>query len=520
LIAFSALVAAPFAGCGGAGLKASIAKPAAGYYRILEPVPIDFDKKIDAKSIRMSVTPQAGYSTQVKGNRLLLTPMTNWKAATTYTITLKQLASADHSTSVSNWKGRFTTQPHTGIAGFLVDGQAVTGQPTVRPISHLGLAFTEPMNTSSVKVTLDDHPVDASKLQWSQDAKTVMLNAALAPYKTVRLSVADGAKTHKGDPITDLTTMTATTLGIEPSNPSSGIDGGFKTKPPVLVVIDNAGLARPQYGLQDADMVYEYISEYNISRFTLVYFNNSPGAIGPVRSCRMINAYLVNDFDAIQMCSGASIGTLHYLFGDKSVNMPLLRVVINDFDNGNHFFRVGFKPGPHNLFTANDRVSRAQGEWGDTSPTFAIDPPHSDIDYGSPADAPSIPLHHVSYSYDAGSQSYLPFDQGAPRVDANHGGGQLHVKNVAIMHVNFHDAGWVEDDNGGAHSIWYDMNGSGPAEIWSNGKVIQAIWHQGNPDDAYYANNKPVYFTDQDGNLIRLNSGLTWIHVVGNGQTS
>jgi hypothetical protein len=88
------------------------------------------------------------------------------------------------------------------------------------------------------------------------------------------------------------------------------------------------------------------------------------------------------------------------------------------------------------------------------------------------------------------------------------------------MHTGFHDAGWVEDDNGGAHSIWYDMNGSGPAEIYSNGKVIQAIWHQGNPGDAYYANNQPVYFTDQQGNLIRLNTGLTWVHVVGNGQTS
>ena len=53
----------------------------------------------------------------------------------------------------------------------------------------------------------------------------------------------------------------------------------------MLVVEDNAGLARPQAGLQAADMAFEYISEYNISRFTLVYLNSPPaGQIGPVRS--------------------------------------------------------------------------------------------------------------------------------------------------------------------------------------------------------------------------------------------
>jgi hypothetical protein len=74
---------------------------------------------------------------------------------------------------------------------------------------------------------------------------------------------------------------------------------------------------------------------------------------------------------------------------------------------------------------------------------------------------------------------------------------------------------YVEDDNGGAHSVRYfvyNQDESGPAQIYSDGKVINATWHMG------WAS--PMYFTDQDGRFIELNTGLTWIHVLGNGQRS
>jgi hypothetical protein len=97
---------------------------------------------------------------------------------------------------------------------------------------------------------------------------------------------------------------------------------------------------------------------------------------------------------------------------------------------------------------------------------------------------------------------------------------QVHAKNVAILHVGYHDAGWVEDENGGAHSVWYDMLGSGPADIWTNGTTVRATWHMGQGGSQwYFENNQPVWFTDNaTGKVIELNSGLTWLHVVGNGQ--
>jgi hypothetical protein len=163
-------------------------------------------------------------------------------------------------------------------------------------------------------------------------------------------------------------------------------------------------------------------------------------------------------------------------------------------------------------------AGRAQSlrQWARPPGRYVLDPPHPDQDMGDPADPPSVPLHSAGYVYDGGG-FYLRYDRGAPLVDAATG-SQIHVKNVVLVHVPFRDAGWVEDDNGGAHSVWYEMTGSGPAEIYSNGKLVHATWHLGSPGQWYFENDQPYWFTDEQGRYIDLNSGLTWIHLVGNGQ--
>jgi hypothetical protein len=62
------------------------------------------------------------------------------------------------------------------------------------------------------------------------------------------------------------------------------------------------------------------------------------------------------------------------------------------------------------------------------------------------------------------------------------------------------------------------MLGTGPAEVYSRGQVVHATWHLGSASQAYYDNHSPVWFTDEAGKVMVLNSGLTWIHVLGNGQ--
>ncbi len=376
------------------------------------------------------------------------------------------------------------------------------------------------MKTASAIPTLNGNTLADAQYKWAADGKSVdIAPLGYLPYQSYKIGPSPEALTAKGMTTTDLEPLTATVRGLEPSNSSSQIPADFQTQAPMLVVIDNAGLARPQAGLQSADIVWEYISEYSISRFTLTFFNNAPGMVGPVRSCRMINPYLGTAFSGVTMCSGASDGTLRYLWG--SAGAPAgIPVLINDYDQGNHFFRYDPRPAPHNLFTDGGRIARARAEMGGGSKAYAVDTAHPDNTAGAPAEWPSIPLQGVGYTFDAGCSCYRPFDQGSPRIDAN-SGQQLAVKNVVVMHVPFGAAGWTEDVNGGAGSIRYGMNGSGAAEVWSNGRLVHATWHQGADSQDYYQNKtQPLYFTDEAGNVLRLNTGLTWIHVVGNGQTS
>jgi hypothetical protein len=526
LLAAVIVTATALPACWGQSISASIAKPKVGYVRINEPVVVDFNQKIDVKSVRVAVDPTADFTIDAKSKQVLVTPTKGWKPNQTYSLRVKSVSSSDHSLSLSNWKGSFKTQPRVGIAGFLIDGKAVPmvgGTAMLGAFSNVTVTFTAAMKIATAIPTLNGSPLLDAQYRWSADSLSVSLpSPGYVPYQTYRIGITAQAETANGDVATDLPELSAGVLGWEPSNSTTQVGANFKTPGPILVVEDNAGLARPQFGLQSADLVYEYISEYNISRFTLIYFNHPAAELGPVRSCRMINPYLVEAYQGVLMCSGASDGTLHYLWGDGTPQLPRLPVDINDYDTGDHFYRVSSKPAPHNLFTDAARAERLRAESKVTGGNYIIDPAHPDSSSGTAAVAPTIDIHGVSYTYEGGScQCYRPWDHGTPRVDAQNGGNQLAVKNIVLMHVPYHAAGWVEDTNGGAQSIWYEMNGSGPAEVWSDGRLVHATWHQGTAGQSYSGNTtQPVIFTDESGKLLRLNTGLTWVHVVGNGQTS
>ena len=51
-----------------------------------------------------------------------------------------------------------------------------------------------------------------------------------------------------------------------------------------MVMINNAPQARPQSGLDSADIVYEVLAEGSITRLVGLYHSQEPKVIGPVRN--------------------------------------------------------------------------------------------------------------------------------------------------------------------------------------------------------------------------------------------
>ena len=58
------------------------------------------------------------------------------------------------------------------------------------------------------------------------------------------------------------------------------------TNRPLAIMIDNQSGARPQAGLNSAELVYEIIVEGGLTRYMAVFKNTTLDQIGPIRSAR------------------------------------------------------------------------------------------------------------------------------------------------------------------------------------------------------------------------------------------
>ena len=114
--------------------------------------------------------------------------------------------------------------------------------------------------------------------------------------------------------------------------------------PAALVQVENNADARPQWGLQQAAVVYEYVTEGGISRFSVLYTTPPPGRVGPVRSARRVTLHLARVYGAVIVYSGASMPVQRAL---DSSGLPHA----DESSASGDLFRIGSRAAPHNLVT-------------------------------------------------------------------------------------------------------------------------------------------------------------------------
>jgi hypothetical protein len=67
-------------------------------------------------------------------------------------------------------------------------------------------------------------------------------------------------------------------------------------QPLLLVKVDNGPTARPQAGLEVADIVFEELVEGGVTRFVAAFHSELPERVGPVRSARFVDVDLGSGF--------------------------------------------------------------------------------------------------------------------------------------------------------------------------------------------------------------------------------
>jgi hypothetical protein len=289
--------------------------------------------------------------------------------------------------------------------------------------------------------------------------------------------------------------------------PSAGSDQKIGASgAPIIIQIENSSqpTVRPQAGMQQADVIYEYISEYGIPRISAIYFHPPSSLIGPVRSCRLITIQLEMMYRGMIYCSGANDFILGQVWKypnvvyDYSYWLPMM-------------FRTGDRYAPHNVMARPDQITANTANANLPALPYDIAParPDADLPGASPASSFSVPAHSSTWRYNPNSHEYFKWQDGGPFTNA--GTGQLHAKTVIVERVEAHLDTNPANSFHGYYTEYYELQGEGPADIYSNGGVVHATWKH--PD-----RNFPVVYYGPDGQPIELNTGLTWVHVVGNNQ--
>ena len=85
------------------------------------------------------------------------------------------------------------------------------------------------------------------------------------------------------------------------------IDEKLAWKRPVAVMTENTHVTLPQYGVGNADVIYECPVEGGITRMMAIYQDfESLEKVGNVRSCRLYYVYFAKEFDAVYFHAGES----------------------------------------------------------------------------------------------------------------------------------------------------------------------------------------------------------------------
>ena len=293
-------------------------------------------------------------------------------------------------------------------------------------------------------------------------------------------------------------------------------DPALLERRPLAIKIQNAGISRPQYGLPQADIVYEHLSEAAITRFTGIYLCQDVTKIGSTRSARFIDLEIPAMYDSLLAFSGTSAGLY-----PKFLNADFYD---REFCYGWGLHPEGFYrdkelraqgiPIEHTLFADPAKIWEIADELGInerqdlTGLHFSVDPPEG----GQPAAHINIPYPSrdmiVEYRYDPDLGAYLRWDGGSPHLDAATG-EQIAVTNVVVVYANHVDTDIYEDEPRRNHpSVQIQLWGTGPVVVLRDGVAYEGLWARPQRDQM-------LVFRDAKGQLpIPLKPGNTWIQLV------
>lgn len=303
---------------------------------------------------------------------------------------------------------------------------------------------------------------------------------------------------------------------------------------PVIVSIENSEGARPQTGLIEADIIYEFIVESAITRFQALYNDTYPIYAGPLRSARYYFIDLAQEWDCmyLHIGYGPPKGSKFYLApskiaerlalyprpSDKSFNgyasaFSRNRGPYTDYSLRGYRFRSSDRSAPHNLYIMVDKM--VEDYYGDHEAAlherFRFSE-NAQLNEGEPFSTVSLTYQStydpewIQFTYDETDHRLYRWQDGArfmvrtPSADGDsYDLEQMSVQNLIVQYVTY---GRMPKDDKGRRTC--DVLGGGKCEYFINGRHLTGTWSRPTVDDA------TIYLLD-DGSTVTLEPGNTWI---------
>lgn len=272
------------------------------------------------------------------------------------------------------------------------------------------------------------------------------------------------------------------------------------TRPAAVVKIDNHPFASPQWGLNQADVVFEELVEGTITRFAAIFHSTDVVQVGPIRSAR------TGDFDLLRNLNKP----LFVNSGANETVWQLLRredaIVVSDANLGKAVFsRSSEKRVPHNMITSTALIYAARPDEGGTPPPlFAYRDPSDPLAASVPAAGVDIDFGatEVSYRWVPSLGAYARSQYDTPHIDSN--GVRIAPDNVIVQFVTYGQSA--------ASSITPEprLIGKGEALVFSGGRVTPANWHRA-------SSSAVTQFRYPNDTEVELTPGSTWVALARTG---
>jgi hypothetical protein len=285
--------------------------------------------------------------------------------------------------------------------------------------------------------------------------------------------------------------------GVEPDN-EADLD-----RPAVAIKVENAQVAYPLSGLQDAELVYEELVEGGVTRFMVMYHCTDSKQVGPVRSARVVDPAIMSPKTKILAYSGEN----------KPVLEALTKADIVRIDESNAKGSMERVPregltAEHTLYADSAKIREVASEKFNDRPADEL------FDFGDlngnsrgagTIDINFSDLTNVKYVFSGGSyRRFQPVDQ--PFVDASTG-EQIEVDNILIEEHEIKNSDTIKDIEGNPSTEIVDETGKGRAFLFRDGKVIEGTWSRKTTDE-------PTVYETAGGDAMTFKPGNIWIHLL------